>query len=151
MLFITVTILLPTIIPFIIWNELIYVAFSMNLLRLALNLCQWSIGSGFTHWDGPKPYDSTETATANVLYNILLLGEGFHNFHHTFPFDYRNNELSSLWYVNSLSTFFIDLCGVFGLVYDKKIASPEMIKRRVLSSGDGSHWIAKKEAVEDNL
>lgn len=117
------------------------------MLRMALNILQLSVGNGFVHWNGPKPYDSTSTATDNVLYNFITLGEGFHNYHHTFPFDYRNNEFSSLWYVNSLSTFFIDLCGLFGLVYDKKIATPDMIRRRVLKTGDGSHWIAKREAL----
>lgn len=117
------------------------------MLRMISNFFQLLIGNGFVHWNGPKPYDATSTATDNVLYNIFTLGEGFHNYHHTFPFDYRNNENSSLWYINSLSTFFIDLCGLFGLVYDKKTATSDMIRRRVLKTGDGSHWIAKREAV----
>ncbi|CAG9807108.1 unnamed protein product [Chironomus riparius] len=149
-LYIAITMLLPTIIPTLIWNESIYVAFSMNMLKMSLNFLQLLVGNGFVHWDGPKPYDATSTATDNVLYNFITLGEGFHNYHHTFPFDYRNNEFSSLWYVNSLSTFFIDLCGLFGLVYDKKIATPEMIRRRVLKTGDGSHWIAKRKALKTN-
>lgn len=39
----------------------------------------------------------------------------------------------------NLTTGFINLCAAIGWAYDLKTASPELIKKRVLRSGDGSH------------
>jgi len=39
------------------------------------------------------------------------MGEGYHNFHHQFPIDYRN---AILWYQYDPTKWFIGLCGMFG-------------------------------------
>lgn len=61
------------------------------------------------HWAGTKPFSSRTTARDNPLIGILTLGEGYHNFHHEFPTDYRNGvdwfaiDMSK-WIIWSLST-----------------------------------------------
>lgn len=42
------------------------------------------------HWLGQQPYSSKHTARDNWLTALVTMGEGYHNFHHTFPGDYRN-------------------------------------------------------------
>lgn len=42
------------------------------------------------HWLGQQPYSSRHTARDNWFTALLTMGEGYHNFHHTFPGDYRN-------------------------------------------------------------
>lgn len=49
----------------------------------------FSINS-FAHWVGAQPYSTNGTARDNLLAAIVTMGEGYHNFHHTFPGDYRN-------------------------------------------------------------
>lgn len=49
----------------------------------------FSINS-FAHWIGTQPYSTKGTARDNLLAAIVTMGEGYHNFHHTFPGDYRN-------------------------------------------------------------
>lgn len=49
----------------------------------------FSINS-FAHWLGGQPYSSKGTARDNWLSAVLTMGEGYHNFHHMFPGDYRN-------------------------------------------------------------
>lgn len=49
----------------------------------------FSINS-FAHWIGSQPYSSKGTARDNWLAALVTMGEGYHNFHHTFPGDYRN-------------------------------------------------------------
>lgn len=63
-------------------------------------------------------------------------GEGFHNYHHTFPYDYSTSEFG--WRFN-LTTAFIDLMCFLGLASDRKKVSKEVILARKMRTGDGSH------------
>lgn len=69
----------------------------------------------------------------------MALGEGWHNYHHTFPWDYKTSEFGR--YTTNLTTMFIDFMAKIGLAYDLKTASEEVVKNRVLRTGDGSHEI----------
>lgn len=73
----------------------------------------------------------------NVAVSIAALGEGWHNYHHVFPWDYKTGELGN--YSFNLTTGFIDAFARIGWAYDRKFVSPEMIHRRACRSGDGSH------------
>jgi stearoyl-CoA desaturase (delta-9 desaturase) len=42
------------------------------------------------HWIGSRPYSSHCTARDSFLMAIFTFGEGYHNFHHEFQYDYRN-------------------------------------------------------------
>lgn len=72
----------------------------------------------------------------NFVVSIGALGEGWHNYHHVFPYDYKTSELGD--YTLNLTTGFIDFFCRLGWAYDCKTVSSEMIKRRALRSGDGS-------------
>ena len=72
----------------------------------------------------------------NSIVSFLALGEGYHNFHHTFPWDYRAAEFGQYF---NLTTWIIDYCAKKGWVYDVKCASPELIKRHSIKKGDGTH------------
>ena len=54
----------------------------------------------------------------------LSSGEGWHNYHHTFPWDYRAAEFGKKW---NLSGRIVDWFADLGLVYDLKFATPEMV------------------------
>ena len=49
----------------------------------------FSINS-FAHIVGSQPYSDRNTSRDSLFTAFLSLGEGYHNFHHTFPVDYRN-------------------------------------------------------------
>ncbi len=67
------------------------------------------------HWMGNKTYDSESTARDHWLVAILTFGEGYHNFHHRFPSDYRNGIR---WYHWDPSKWGITLLRTVGLAYD---------------------------------
>ncbi|KAJ5279303.1 Acyl-CoA desaturase [Penicillium angulare] len=46
--------------------------------------------NSFAHWIGSQPYASTKSPRNNFLTALITFGEGYHNFHHEFPIDYRN-------------------------------------------------------------
>lgn len=75
----------------------------------------------------------------NKLVSILAFGEGWHNYHHVFPWDYKTGELDN--YATNYTSFFIDCMAKIGWAYDLKTVAPEMIKRRVKRTGDGTHKI----------
>lgn len=81
---------------------------------------------------GDRPYDRNIAPTENESISFITLGEGFHNYHHVFPFDYTVSEYGIKL---NPTTIFIDLMAKVGLAYDLKRVSPEMIERRKRRTG----------------
>lgn len=73
----------------------------------------------------------------NFLVSLLTLGEGWHNFHHVFPWDYKTSEIGNNR-VNP-TTHFIDFCARIGWAYDLKTVPTSIVKKRVQRTGDGTH------------
>lgn len=49
----------------------------------------FSINS-FAHWLGSQPYSDAHTPRDSTITALITMGEGYHNYHHAFPLDYRN-------------------------------------------------------------
>ncbi len=63
------------------------------LLRLfCLHHCTFAINS-FAHYIGSQPFSSTSSAVNNWIVSLFTFGEGNHNYHHEFSYDYRNGPL----------------------------------------------------------
>lgn len=61
-----------------------------GLLRLvAVHHATFFINS-LAHYWGRQPYSAEHTARDNDFLSLLTYGEGYHNFHHSFQWDYRN-------------------------------------------------------------
>lgn len=84
----------------------------------------------------------------------VALGEGWHNYHHAFPWDYRTSELGG-WHMTPI-TLILDLLAKAGWVYDMKTVSNDMILKRIKRTGDGSHsaaiwgWGDREPSKENN-
>ncbi|XP_009951351.1 PREDICTED: acyl-CoA desaturase-like [Leptosomus discolor] len=128
---------LPTVVPWYFWDESIIISFFIPaILRYALGLnATWLVNSA-AHMFGNRPYDQYINPRENPLVSLGALGEGFHNYHHTFPYDYSTSEFG--WHFN-LTTAFIDLMCLLGLASDRKKVSKEVILARKMRTGDGSH------------
>lgn len=127
---------LPTMIPVWCWNESMWNSLMIAGLSrycFSLNLT-WLVNSA-AHRFGDQPYDKYIEARENAIVSFFGHGEGWHNYHHVFPWDYSTSELG---YTLNLSKVFIDLMATIGLAYDLKSAHPEMIKNRKLKTGDGT-------------
>lgn len=131
--------LLPTYLPMYLWNETFTNAFTINILRYVLTLNSTLAVNSVAHRWGSKPYDKFLNPSENLTISLLTLGEGWHNYHHAFPWDYRTAELGK--FSTNLTSVFIDIMAKIGWAYDLKSASEQMIKNRVMKSGDGSHEI----------
>lgn len=101
------------------------------------------------HMYGKRPYDKRISPVESLPVAIGALGEGWHNYHHIFPWDYKTGELGE--YLFNPSTGFIDGMARIGLAYDRKSVSREMIRRRVQKYGDGTHWMDHENAHKDPI
>lgn len=98
------------------WGETLTNSFFTSIIRqVFLMHCIWSVNS-FAHMYGEKPYNEEIRPSENPLVSLFSLGEGWHNFHHSYPKDYRASEPSKF---NPTSTF-IDAMSSLNIVSNRK-------------------------------
>lgn len=107
------------------------------MLRYVANLNIAFFVNSAAHLWGNKPYDRNILPAQNIAVSFIAFGEGFHNYHHVFPWDYRTAELGNN-YLN-LSTKFIDFFAWLGWAYDLKSVPDELVRRRGNRTGDGTN------------
>ncbi|KAH8765986.1 delta-9 fatty acid desaturase [Diaporthe sp. PMI_573] len=85
--------------------------------------------NSLAHWLGDQPFDDRNSPRDNWITALVTLGEGYHNFHHEFPSDYRN---AIEWYQYDPTKWMIWLWKKVGLAYDlKQFRQNEIEKGRV--------------------
>ncbi|CAG0922657.1 unnamed protein product, partial [Notodromas monacha] len=131
---------MPVLVPWYFWNEnVIFSFFICVCLRYCVTLnLTWLVNSAAHIW-GNKPYDKSMSASENRKVAMSVLGEGWHNYHHAFPWDYKTSELGR--YSLNLSAAFIDFFAWTGLAYDLKTVPKSVILARANRTGDGSHHL----------
>ncbi|GBP63273.1 hypothetical protein EVAR_89063_1 [Eumeta japonica] len=136
--------IIPTILPIVCWSEKWDQAIvSQPFVRYILSLnFTWAVNS-FAHIWGNKPYDKYIKPTENWGVSMVAMGEGWHNYHHTFPWDYKAAELA---YCLNFTTFVLDLFAKIGWAYDMKEASPKLIKDVSQKRGK-LHFIADTSVI----
>uniref|UniRef100_A0A2I9LPP9 Stearoyl-CoA desaturase 5 n=1 Tax=Centruroides hentzi TaxID=88313 RepID=A0A2I9LPP9_9SCOR len=137
-LMVTSCFLLPTVIPWWLWGETVWNAFYVaTIFRYCFTLNNtWLVNSAAHMW-GNRPYDININPRENRLVALGAIGEGYHNYHHTFPWDYSTSELG--WKIN-LTTMFIDTMAYLGLAYDLKTVPKEMVMKRKERTGENSWY-----------
>ncbi|XP_017041025.1 acyl-CoA Delta-9 desaturase-like [Drosophila ficusphila] len=149
--------IIPTLTPMYFWGESFMNAwFVATMFRWCFILnVTWLVNSA-AHKFGGRPYDKLINPSENRAVALLAFGEGWHNYHHVFPWDYKTAELGD--YSLNYTTAFIDFFAKIGWAYDLKTVSSDIIKKRVKRTGDGTHatwgWgdvDQPKEEIEDAL
>lgn len=83
--------------------------------------CTWLVNSAAHLW-GERPYDPNSNPAENRLVAIAAIGEGWHNWHHKYPFDYAASEYGVMTQFNP-TKLVIDTCAKLGLVTERKRAT----------------------------
>jgi len=91
-----------------------------GVLRLVVSHHFTFFINSLAHIWGNQPYTDRNTARDNGLLAVLTFGEGYHNYHHTFPSDYRNGPL---WYNFDPSKWLIYTLSKLGLASSLRTAS----------------------------
>ena len=81
--------------------------------------------NSYAHTFGTADYDARTSARDHWLGALLTNGEGYHNFHHAFPVDYRNGIR---WYHWDPAKWLIYAGSFVGLTADLKRTSPDRIR-----------------------
>lgn len=143
-----VSIVLPTWILCHFFGETLSAAWHVGfVLRHLYTLHDTFLINSYAHAVGSKPYDASIRPTDHRLLGIMTQGEGWHNYHHVFPWDYKTSELGNYRY--NISTAFIDFFAKIGWAYDLKTVSKETIQKRMARSGDFN--VKYSEATVDDL
>jgi len=104
------------------WGDLpLYGFLVAGTLRYVMVLnATWAVNSVVHAW-GVKPYNASHATTENGWVSLFALGEGWHNWHHAFDWDYAAAELGPLVQFNP-TTVFIDAMCFLGLAWGRKRA-----------------------------
>ena len=100
-------VLLPTAIGWALGDALGAFLVAGGLRLVFVYHVTFSINS-FAHTLGTQPYSDRNSSRDSFVAALLSMGEGYHNFHHTFPADYRNGVRAyqfdpSKWTIRLLS------------------------------------------------
>ena len=122
LLYLLFALFIPCAVPVLMWGERPIVSFFFCYVsRYVTSLhCTWFVNST-AHMFGYRPYDPTIEPRENAYVSYGALGEGYHNYHHTYPSDYRTSEDGKFW---NLTKAFIDLMARMDLAFELKVAPP---------------------------
>lgn len=126
-LFVFFAIIFPTALAVYFFGETITTAFLITVVgRMVTSLhSTWFVNST-AHMFGYRPYNTKISPRENIFVSYGAFGEGYHNYHHTFPWDYATSELS---YSLNLTKHFIDLMALIGQAYNLKRANRSLVAR----------------------
>lgn len=84
------------------------------------------------HWGSRQPYTLANSSQDSWVVSLVTFGEGYHNYHHAFPRDYRNGPR---WYNFDPSKWIIYWLARAGIAWDLfKIPSEKIASARMHSS-----------------
>eukprot|EP00388_Colpodella_angusta_P010974 GDKJ01028338.1.p1 GENE.GDKJ01028338.1~~GDKJ01028338.1.p1 ORF type:complete len:486 (-),score=82.28 GDKJ01028338.1:772-2229(-) len=116
------------------WGTLTYACFWRIALLHQATFCINSVA----HYWGTQPFSAGHSAKDSVLCALLTNGEGYHNFHHEYPHDYRN---ALQWYQFDPTKWTIRMLSSFGLTYDlNRVSDNEIRKARAQAMAVGVEW-----------
>ncbi|KAJ5091019.1 stearic acid desaturase [Penicillium argentinense] len=126
---VTMAFLFPTLVSGVGWGDwkggFVYAGILRMLFVHQATFCVNSLA----HWLGEQPFDDRRSPRDHFLTALLALGEGYHNFHHGFPSDYRN---ATEWWQYDPTKWVIWAWARLGLAYDlKRFPAKEVQKCRL--------------------
>ncbi|KAG0245383.1 hypothetical protein BGW41_000010 [Actinomortierella wolfii] len=101
--------------------------------------------NSLAHWLGEGPFDDRHSPRDHFITAFVTLGEGYHNFHHQFPQDYRN---AIRFYQYDPTKWLIWTCAKLGLASHLKTfpeneirkGQLQTIEKRVLEKKEKLQW-----------
>lgn len=123
------------------WEEQFWTAFFVcgGLRYVCVLHFTWLVNSA-AHLYGDHPYDVLSYPAENPFVSLCSVGEGWHNWHHKYPYDYAASEFGVSSQFNP-SKLFIDLMAQLGLVWDRKRASSAWAMGRARRDRDAANGV----------
>ncbi|MBI5503553.1 MAG: fatty acid desaturase [Deltaproteobacteria bacterium] len=123
--YVPLSVVTSLLIPFLLegWGGLLLVG---AVRIVALHHTTWFINS-WAHTGTKRPYNPEVSAADNWLLALVAFGEGWHNYHHAFPSDYRNGVGALAW---DPSKWLIWSLSKIGAAHDLKRMNPAVVWQR---------------------
>ena len=120
--------ILPLLVGWFMGNAFLGIVIAGGL-RIFLTQQSTFLVNSLSHTLGETPYSVEKTAKDSLIVTFLTHGEGYHNFHHKFQFDYRNGIR---WYHWDPTKWSIQLAALVGLAKKlKTVQFSEILKARL--------------------
>ncbi|KAF9582569.1 hypothetical protein BGW38_000050 [Lunasporangiospora selenospora] len=135
----------PTLVAGLGWGDWRGGFYFAGVLKLVMIHHATFCVNSLAHWLGEGPFDDRHSPRDHFLTAFVTLGEGYHNFHHQFPNDYRN---AIRFYQYDPTKWLIRVCAFLGFASHLK-TFPEnevrkgelhMIEKRVLEKKQKLLW-----------
>ncbi|MFI7914228.1 fatty acid desaturase, partial [Acinetobacter baumannii] len=101
-----------------------------GLLRLIISHQVTFFINSLCHMFGKRPYTDENSARDNFWLAIATWGEGYHNYHHIFQYDYRNGVK---WWQYDPTKWLIWTCSKIGLAKNLRRIPSFNIKKAELA------------------
>jgi stearoyl-CoA desaturase (delta-9 desaturase) len=125
----TMGLIFPTMVCGLGWGDWLGGFIYAGILRIFFVQQATFCVNSLAHWLGDQPFDDRNSPRDHVITALVTLGEGYHNFHHEFPSDYRN---AIQWWQYDPTKWSIWVWKQLGLAYDlKEFRQNEIEKGRV--------------------
>jgi stearoyl-CoA desaturase (delta-9 desaturase) len=125
---VTMGFILPTIIGHFLGSALGGFALAGVMRVVFVHHCTFFINS-LCHIVGTRPYTDSNTARDSAVMALLSYGEGYHNYHHYFPTDYRNGVF---WYQFDPTKWLIRTMALIGWTKNLKKVPAKLIAQAKL-------------------
>ncbi|KAJ7759652.1 delta 9-fatty acid desaturase protein [Mycena metata] len=126
----TMAFVVPTVISWLGWGDarggFVYAGFVRLCFVQQSTFCVNSLA----HWLGESPFDDKHSPRDHLITALCTIGEGYHNFHHQFPMDYRN---AIKWYQYDPTKWFIFACQTLGLASHLKVFPDNEVRKGQLT------------------
>eukprot|EP00339_Tiarina_fusa_P014117 CAMPEP_0117005684 /NCGR_PEP_ID=MMETSP0472-20121206/6203_1 /TAXON_ID=693140 ORGANISM="Tiarina fusus, Strain LIS" /NCGR_SAMPLE_ID=MMETSP0472 /ASSEMBLY_ACC=CAM_ASM_000603 /LENGTH=419 /DNA_ID=CAMNT_0004706977 /DNA_START=9 /DNA_END=1264 /DNA_ORIENTATION=- len=132
----------PAIIAGLLWGDWAGGFVYAGCLRLFFVAQSTFLINSLCHSHGTATYSESHTARDSTFTSLLTFGEGLHNYHHTFPSDYRNGYR---WYHWDPTKWTIWAFAQLGLAYDLVTFPDEEVEKAELQMHGKE--LAKKAAA----
>jgi stearoyl-CoA desaturase (delta-9 desaturase) len=119
----------PTLVAGIFWGDWLGGYFYAGAMRLFFVHHSTFCVNSMAHYFGEHTFDDDRSPRDHIITALLTFGEGYHNFHHEFPNDYRNGIQ---WYHYDPTKWLIAGLSKIGATFNLKVFPKNEIKRGVL-------------------
>jgi stearoyl-CoA desaturase (delta-9 desaturase) len=129
----------PTMVAGLCWGDWAGGYFFAAVARLVVVHHATFCVNSLAHWLGDISFDDRFTPRDHFVTAIVTLGEGYHNFHHEFPQDYRN---ATKYYQYDPTKWLIKVLSWLGLAYDLKTFAENEVRK-------GSYLMKEKALIQE--
>jgi stearoyl-CoA desaturase (delta-9 desaturase) len=110
----------------LLWGDPIGALLVAGFLRLVVQWHATFFVNSLAHTIGSQPYSDRGSARDSFVTVLVTLGEGYHNFHHTFQADYRNGVR---WYQLDPTKWFVWTLSKLGITSDLRRTPSKAIEK----------------------